>query len=134
MKCSVRARAPSRVNTMNEPDFSGVEPTRLAEARRRIGVIEDYLAIEGPSGERTQAAAEKLGLTRWQFMRLTHAWRDHRDPAMLVKSRTGPTRRDYGIDTKAKQIALEVIREVGIGAEISNVAPDIESVCKAERS
>lgn len=117
---------------MKKPDFSGVEPTRLAEARRRIGVIEGYLAIEGPNGEQTNAAAEKLGLTRWQFMRLTHAWRDHRDPAMLVKSRTGPSKRDYGIDTKAKQVALEVIRKLGMGAEISNAAPEIERICEAE--
>lgn len=117
---------------MNEPDFSGVEPTRLAEARRRIGVIEDYLAIERPRGEQTNAAAGKLGLTRWQFMRLTHAWRDHRDPAMLVKSRTGPSKRDYGIDMNAKEVVIEVVRKVGMGAEISNVAPEIESICQSE--
>lgn len=115
---------------MNEPDFSGVEPTRLVEARRRIGVIEGYLDIEGPSGEQTTAAAESLDLTRWQFMRLTRAWRDHRNPAMMVKSRNGPSKRDYGIDKRVKQVALEAISKAGMGAEISNVAPEIEAICK----
>ena len=33
---------------MNEPDFSGVAPSRPGEARRRIQVIEIYLEIERP--------------------------------------------------------------------------------------
>ncbi|OBX18957.1 hypothetical protein A9995_10505 [Erythrobacter sp. QSSC1-22B] len=115
---------------MTEPDFSGVEPTRLLEVHRRVSVIEDYLDIERPSGKQTVAAANSLGLTRWQFTRLAKAWRDHRNPTMLVKSKTGPSRRDYGIDERAKRIAHEEITKAGMGAEISNVAPMIEAACR----
>ncbi len=115
---------------MSEPDFSGVEPTRLVEARRRIAAIEQYLDLARPSGNDTVAAAASLDMTRWQFTRLVTAWRNHRDPAMLVRSRTGQSRRDYGMDSQAKRIAVDEIRRVGMGAEISNVAPAVEAACR----
>lgn len=114
---------------MTEPDFSGVEPTRLVEARRRIAVIERYLDLTRPTGSDTVAAAESLGMTRWQFTRLVSAWRNHRDPTMMVRSRTGQSSRDYGVDGQAKRIASEEIRRVGMRAEISNVAPAVEAAC-----
>lgn len=114
---------------MTKPDFSGVEPTRVAEALRRIKTIENYLDIERPGAEQTAAAAESLQLTRWTFARLVKSWRDHRDPTMMVKSRTGPSKRDYGIDVRAKRIAKEEIQKVGFSAELSNVAPAIEAAC-----
>ncbi|WP_133366506.1 hypothetical protein [Qipengyuania sediminis] len=114
---------------MTEPDFSGVEPTRLVEARRRIAVIERYLDLTRPTGSDTVAAAESLGMTRWQFTRLVSAWRNHRDPTMMVRSRTGQSSRDYGVNGQAKRIAGEEIRRVGMRAEISNVAPAVEAAC-----
>lgn len=114
---------------MNNPDFSGVEPTRLAEARRRIAVVEKYLAIDRPCGRQTIKAADSLGLSRWAFMRLAQSWRDHRDPAMLVKSKRGPSARDYGIDERSKAITREEIRKVGMHADLSNVAPAVEAAC-----
>lgn len=114
---------------MSEPDFSGVEPTRLVEARRRIAVIEQYLDLTRPAGSDTVAAAGSLGMTRWQFTRLVSAWRNHRDPTMMVRSRTGQSSRDYGVDGQAKRIASEEIRRVGMRAEISNVAPAVEAAC-----
>ncbi len=115
---------------MNEPDFSGVMPTRLEEALRRIKVIEAYLAIELPTGNDTVAAAEKLGISRWAFTRLAKSWRNHRDPALLVRSQNGPSRRDYGIAEQAKEIALRIIHDKGMEAEISNVAPVVEEACR----
>lgn len=114
---------------MNEPDFSGVEPTRLAEACRRIEVVEAYLRIERPSGRQTIEAADSLGLSRWALMRLAQAWRDHRDPTMMVKSKRGPSTRDYGIDERSKAITREEIRKIGMRADLSNVAPAVEGAC-----
>ena len=115
---------------MSKPDFSGVVPTRMAEAQRRIRVIEDYLAIQQPSGDDTVAAARELGISRWTFTRLATSWRNHRDPAMLVRSPTGKARRDYGIDRQAKAIAIKAIQEAGFTAELSTVAPVVERECQ----
>lgn len=115
---------------MKEPDFSGVEPTRLVEVHRRIATIERYIDLKRPSGSDTVAAAASLGMTRWQFTRLVAAWRNHRDPTMLVRSRTGQSHRDYGVDALAKRITIDEIRRVGMGAEISNVAPAVEATCE----
>lgn len=116
---------------MCEPDFSGVEPTRVAEARRRIAAIEEYMALERPSGNETIEAAASLGLSQWAFRRLVTAWRNYRDPAMIVRSKTGPSKRDYGIDERIKRIAIEEIRKVGFEADVGNVAPAIEAECRA---
>lgn len=115
---------------MSKPDFSGVMPTRMAEAQRRIRVIEGYLAIQQPSGDDTVAAARELGISRWTFTRLATSWRNHRDPAMLVRSPTGKARRDYGIDRQAKAIAIKAIQKAGFTAELSAVAPVVERECQ----
>lgn len=114
---------------MSKPDFSGVMPTRMAEAQRRIRVIEGYLAIQQPSGDDTVAAARELGISRWTFTRLATSWRNHRDPALLVRSPTGQTRRDYGIDGQAKAITIKAIQDAGFTAELSTVARVVEKAC-----
>jgi hypothetical protein len=116
---------------MSKPDFSGVMPTRMAEAQRRIRVIEGYLAIQQPRGDDTVAAARELGISRWTFTRLATSWRNHRDPALLVRSPTGQTRRDYGIDRQAKAITIKAIQEAGFTAELSTVVPVVERDCHA---
>ena len=58
---------------MSDPDFTGIDPLRLAEARRRIAIIEDYLAKSKRSGHETAQAARAIGVNRSQFYILVRA-------------------------------------------------------------
>lgn len=115
---------------MTDLDFSGVEPLRVAEAGRRLAVIDEYLRLPAPRTKDMVEYGRRLDLSRWQFQRLVRTWREHRDVAMLVVGRRGPATRDYGVDPRAILIAEQVIAETGAAAELSNVAPEIERRCE----
>ena len=36
---------------MPEPDFAGIEPARVPEAKRRLAAIDKYLSLPSPTGE-----------------------------------------------------------------------------------
>lgn len=114
---------------MHEPDYAGVDPLRLAETRRRIEAIEAYLAVRDRTTADTIAHAARIGLSRWQFARLVKAWREHRQPRLLVSGRHGPTGRDYGIDATAVLISRDVIAAAGADVELAAAAPEIERLC-----
>lgn len=117
---------------MNEPDFSGIDPLRVPEARRRVAAIERYLDIGSPSNADAVRISAEVGLSRWQLQRLARIWREHRDPSMMVVAKRGPSTRDYGLDPRAVLIAKAAIREGGADAELSQLAPLIEDRCRAE--
>ncbi len=114
---------------MSEPDFSGIDPLRVPEARRRVAAIEAYLALPNPTSADTTRFGSSIGLSRVQFGRLARVWRDHRDARLLVIGKRGAATRDYGIDPRATEIATEVIREAGTGATLARIAPEIERRC-----
>lgn len=115
---------------MKEPDFSGIEPLRVPEARRRVAALDEYLALPDPTTADAKRFGERVGLSRWQFQRLARVWREHRRPEMLVVGRRGTATRDYGIDPRASAIAKEVIDRVGpVAAELATVADEIERLC-----
>jgi hypothetical protein len=114
---------------MNEPDFSGIDPLRVPEARRRVIAIEEYLKMTSPTSADTERFAKTVGLSRVQFGRLARVWRDHRDARLLVIGKRGAASRDYGIDGRATEIAMRVIREAGASATLAGVAPEIERLC-----
>lgn len=116
---------------MSEPDFSGIDPLRVPEARRRIAALNTYLALSAPTAKDTQRLAESIGLSRTQFSRLARVWRDHRDARLLVIGKRGAATRDYGIDPRAVAIADDVIERAGASATLARLAPDIQSRCAA---
>lgn len=117
---------------MHEPDFSGIDPLRVPEARRRIAAINEYLNLANPSTADAIRISATIGLSRWQFQRLARAWREHRNPSLLVVSRRGAANRDYGLAARAVEIAKEEITKAGAGAELAIVAPEVERRCRAE--
>jgi hypothetical protein len=114
---------------MSEPDFSGIDPLRVPEARRRVAAIEAYLELPDPTSADTARFGSSIGLSRVQFGRLARVWRDHRDARLLVIGKRGAATRDYGIDSRAAAIAADVIREAGAGATLAGTAPLIEQRC-----
>jgi hypothetical protein len=117
---------------MLKPDFSGINPLRVPEARRRIDAIEQYSKLPSPTTADATRIAASLGISRWQFQRLARVWREHRDPALLIDSARGRSIRHSGIDPRALEIMREEIANAGAKAELCSVAPTIEQRCQAE--
>lgn len=114
---------------MSEPDFSGIDPLRVPEARRRVAAIDEYLKLPDPTSADTERFARTVGLSRVQFGRLARIWRDHRDARLLVIGKRGAATRDYGIDGRAADIAKRLISDAGAAATLAGIAPDIERLC-----
>lgn len=117
---------------MSEPDFSGIDPLRVPEARRRIAVLDAYLALPSPTTADAVRLAQNIGLSRWQLQRLAAVWRDHRDPKLIVVGRRGAANRDYGIAPRAIVIANAVIADSALDRAVADVSAEIEATCAAE--
>lgn len=116
---------------MEQSDFSGIDPLRIPEARRRVAALDDYLKLASPTTADTRWFGDSIGLSRTQFGRLARVWRAHRDPRLLVIGKRGAATRDYGVDPLATEIARCVIAKAGPDATLASAAPDIERQCFA---
>lgn len=117
---------------MSKPDFSGIDPLRLPEARRRIAAIEEYLKLSSPTTADTVRHAALIDLSRWQFLRLVRVWREHRSAHLLVVGRRGKATRQYSVDPRATEIMTQVIDETEGVADLAHAAAVIEERCAAE--
>ena len=92
---------------MNEIDFTGIEPLRLAEAKRRAAIVEEYISKEKRSVAEADEFAKRMGVSRPQFYVIARAWRIYRDPARLgLKGGKGP-KQGARLDTRANAILEE---------------------------
>lgn len=95
---------------MNDVDFSGIEPLRLAEAKRRAAIVEEYISEEKRSLAETDEFAKRMGVSRTQFYVIARAWRIYRDPARLgIKGGKGP-QRGVRLDARANAILEEELQ------------------------
>lgn len=117
---------------MSEPDFSGVDPLRVPEARRRIAALEAYLSLPNANTADAVRLGRAVGLSRWQFQRLARVWRDHRAPYLIVAGKRGPSKRDYGIAPRAAEIAREIIERSDAEDPVTQISARIEAACRNE--
>lgn len=117
---------------MSEPDFSGIDPLRVPEARRRICVLEEYLSLGAPSEADIRQFADSIGISRSSFFRLARVWRDHRDARLLVIGKRGASKRDYGLDRRSVEIMDAVIAEHGRDVTIASLVAEIERRCASQ--
>lgn len=117
---------------MKEADYSGIDPLRVPEARRRIQAIEKYLEIKAPTTSDTLRIASSIGLSRVQFGRLVRAWRDHRNARLLVVGKRGSASRDYGVAGRAMEIMEQAIEKACAEATLAALATEIEGRCAEE--
>lgn len=117
---------------MSEPDFSGIDPLRVPEARRRVAALNEYLALAPASEEDVRRLAGSIGISRSSFFRLAQVWRLHRQPSLLVVGKRGATSRDYGIDPRATEIMNEVIVGTTPDAKLATTTAEIRRRCAAE--
>lgn len=114
---------------MSEPDFSGIDPLRVPEARRRIAALEAYLSLAAPSEADIRRFADSIGTSRSSFFRLARVWRDHRDARLLVIGKRGASKRNYSLDRRSVEIMDTVIAEQGPDVTIVSIAAEIERRC-----
>ncbi|WP_294293737.1 hypothetical protein [uncultured Sphingomonas sp.] len=117
---------------MSELDLSGIDPLRRDEVRRRIEVLDRYLAIKHPKRTDAQRHADEIGIGIAQFYRLAKTWRLHRKPQMVGAGERGRprTRRD-GVPPKSRSIVAEVIDELGADAKLADLLREVARRCEA---
>lgn len=117
---------------MQNLDYSGVDPIRLSEAKRRVAVLEEYTQLLNPTGADTEEFASKLDLSTIQFNRLVKSWRDHRNPSLLVIGKRGASNRDYGISRRVSEITYSCIAAAAADATLDEITIEIARQCEDE--
>lgn len=114
---------------MNEIDFTGIEPLRLAEAKRRAAIVEEYISEEKRSVAETDEFAKRMGVSRNQFYVIARAWRIYRDPTRLgLKGGKGPPR-GVRLDTRANDILEE---ELESADDLKRLINTVQQRCNEE--
>ncbi|WP_206240463.1 hypothetical protein [Novosphingobium terrae] len=118
---------------MKEIDLSGVDAMRRPEARRRVGVVVDFLRIASPTDADRADHAAKLGLSVNQFSALVRAWRMHGSAAKLAGSgaHRGSSRRPsrLSVPAKAKDEAKRIIAAMGVDAPFVRIHEAVLARC-----
>ena len=73
---------------MRQFDWTGVPPDRQPEIRRRIEILERFLAIPKPTPDQRRQARAELGVSRPMFYVLLGAWTRHRKPSDIPGAKT----------------------------------------------
>lgn len=95
-------------------DMSGVDPVRVPEIRRRVAVLDEYVAVRRPSADVRKSYAERLGLSVSQLYYLARVWRIERNAANIPGARSKFTApRPRRLDPRVTGIAQQVIDELG---------------------
>lgn len=114
---------------MNETDFAGVEPLRLAEARRRAAIVDEYVSEEKRSVAETDQFARRMGVSRNQFYVIARAWRIYRDPARLGLKGGGGPPQGARLDTRANAILEE---ELAGAEDLKRLISNVQQRCTEE--
>lgn len=114
---------------MTDIEFTGVEPLRLAEAKRRAAIVDEYVSEEKRSVAETDQFAQRMGVSRNQFYVIARAWRIFRDPARLgVKGGDGPPQ-GTRLDARANVILQE---ELGAATDLKRLISNVQQRCDEE--
>jgi hypothetical protein len=113
-------------------DLTNIDPLKWAEVRRRAKSVRDYLALENPTAADRERFAAMLDLGALQFSNLVKAWDVHKDAMALAPGmRRAPisrSRRD-GVDPRARDIARQVIGDIGATTPLSALSDEIDKRC-----
>jgi len=114
---------------MEDIDFSGVQPLRLAEAKRSAAIVQDYISKEKRSVEETDEFAQRMGVSRNQFYVIARAWRIYRDPVRLGLKGGNGSQRGARLDSTANAILEE---ELEAADELKRLASNVQQRCMEE--
>ncbi|MBC3940610.1 hypothetical protein [Sphingomonas albertensis] len=119
-------------------DLSEIDPLKWAEFRRRVFVLEQYLALPNPTSADRIRHGAKLNLGAQQFQNLVRTWETDHDPRKLspgVRKRAVRHSRSRrgGVDPAAREIARGVIAELGSSASLRELVELVRLRCTALR-
>lgn len=118
---------------MKDLDWNGVPPGRRPETRRRIAILDEFIALTKPTEADRAEAMRRLGVGRASFYRLVAIWQEHRSPALLPGahgSRTGAGR-GRTLDPQVAIVIEEVITSVGAVEAPVKLEREVERRCLA---
>ncbi|WP_394651990.1 hypothetical protein [uncultured Sphingomonas sp.] len=108
-------------------DLTFVAPERRAEVRRRIAVIERFIAAPGRTA--AEACAAELGLRPAQFYNLVRAWRETARPKAIMGP-GAPRKKPSRVDQRLLAVIDQTIAENG-RAEPSTLIARVARVARA---
>lgn len=130
-----RRRAPASDDY--DLDMAGVDPLRLGEVRRRVGVVKSYLSLRDPSDAHRRDHAEQLGLSVNQFLALVRAWREHGRAVAIscagaAKGKTRP-KSARNLPAASKAAAADVIAKIEPDTSLVETIRLVKEACNAIR-
>jgi hypothetical protein len=116
-------------------DMTGVDPLRLGEIRRRVGVVKSYLLLPEPSDADRKYHAEQLGLSVNQFLALVRAWREHGRAVAIscagaAKGAPRP-KSARNLPAASKAAAADVIAKLGPDTSLVETIRLVRKACDA---
>jgi hypothetical protein len=114
-----------------EIDWSAVPAGLLPEVKRRVVILEAYLALPNPTKNDRKAAMSWLGVGHAMFYRMLRQWKDSRDPAKLPSAR-----RDKSVGRNRKllrpdveQIIADTLADLGLDARPEVIVSEVRARC-----
>jgi hypothetical protein len=112
-------------------DWSGVPAGLFPEVKRRVAILEAYLALPKPTKNDRRDAMSQLGLRHAMFYRMLRYWKQTRNPAELPGARKD---RCAGRNRKlllpaVEQIIAEVLACLGPSARPEAIVGEIRRRC-----
>lgn len=118
---------------MADPDWKDIPLSRQAEVRRRVAILDDYIALERPTENDRQEAMQRLGVKRASFYRLVRAWKEQRDPARLpgAIARKDGKGRGAKLDPRMEAIIRQAIANAGAASPPKVIEAEVGKLCDA---
>jgi hypothetical protein len=136
-----RNRAGTAVHE-DKPDFANPRPLdcidwnvipegRRAEVRRRVEIVDRYLALPNPSPEDRARAMAAIGVGKATFQSLVTTWRRTRDPTQVAGARRSPGPGGRRLQPEVEAILAEILCAVGASAGEAHVLDEVTRRCLA---
>jgi hypothetical protein len=111
-------------------DLSGVDPVRLPEIRRRIMVLDEYVALHRPDADLRKAYAARIGISVSQLYHLARVWRTSRSAESIPGARSRfAVPRPRRVDPGAIRIAQATIDHLGATTARRSILAEVARRC-----
>lgn len=107
-------------------DLSGVDPVRVPEIRRRVAILDEYVALHRPSAEVRRTYADRMNLSVSQLYHLARVWRISRRAASIPGARARFAEpRPRRLNSRSLGIARGVIDQLGPTAMRKSILAEV---------
>lgn len=116
---------------MEDLDWGDVPPLQRPEVRRRVAILDRFVALTDPTAADRKEAMEELGLSRPSFYNLVRVWREKRDARLLQGARAPRSGKPSGIKIdKVVASFIEIaIGNIGAAASTADVYREVQRLC-----